>query len=118
MYSKVTFSLFIVTSVFFQFRIHRYPTRQVFDVDFPWKKHLYNLYIACALIIVQIFRAVEYAIGRDGYPLTHEWTLYVFDALLMFIVMVIYCVYFPGGLQIERPKSDERRMALDSVEDA
>lgn len=36
----------------------------------------------------------------------------------MFIVMVIYCVYFPGGLQIERPKSDERRMALDSVEDA
>lgn len=42
---------------------------------------------------------IDYALGNDGYPLTHEWTLYIFDALLMFIVMIIYYVWYPTWIQ-------------------
>lgn len=53
--------------------------RQAFDDDLPWKQHLYTLYTVSLLIMARsIFRVVEYAMGQDGYPLTHEWTLYVF----------------------------------------
>lgn len=109
----VVFTLFIITAVLFHSRMLKWPTRHAFDSAFSWKKHLYILYAACALIIVRsIFRVVEYGLGRDGYPLTHEWTLYIFDALLMFVVMVLYCVFFPSVLQVHRPKSDESGMAL------
>lgn len=103
----VMFVLFIITSVIFQTRMHRYPTRQAFDAGLPWKRHLYTLYVVSLLILIRsIFRVVEYAMGQDGYPLTHEWTLYIFDAVLMFAAMVIYGVFFPSELQ-RRPKSVE-----------
>lgn len=101
----VMFALFIITAVVFQVRMHHYSTREAFDDGLPWKRHLYTLYAVSLLIIARsIFRVVEYAMGQKGYPLIHEWTLYVFDALLMFIVMVIYGVFFPSELQ-QRPKS-------------
>jgi hypothetical protein len=57
--------------------------------EMPWKRHLFNLYIASALIMVRsIFRVVEYIGGNAGYLLSHEVYLYVFDAMLMFFVMV------------------------------
>lgn len=104
----VMFILFIITAVIFQVRMHHYPTHQAFDAELPWKKHLYTLYAVSSLILVRsIFRVVEYAMGQDGYPLTHEWTLYIFDAVLMFAAMVIYGVFFPSELRVERPKSVE-----------
>ncbi|ODM14534.1 hypothetical protein SI65_10020 [Aspergillus cristatus] len=114
----VMFILFIITAIIFQVRMHRYPTRQAFDIDLPWKKHLYTLYAVSSLILVRsIFRVVEYAMGQDGYPLTHEWTLYIFDAVLMFGAMVIYGVFFPSELRVERPKSVESGgMALGGAE--
>jgi hypothetical protein len=59
--------------------------------ELPWKRQLYNLYIASALIMVRsIFRVVEYIGGNAGYLLSHEVYLYVFDALLMFFVMILF----------------------------
>ena len=59
--------------------------------DLPWKRHLFNLYFASALIMIRsIFRVVEYLGGNAGYLLSHEVYLYVFDALLMFFVMVSF----------------------------
>jgi hypothetical protein len=55
------------------------------------------LYIVSALIMVRsVFRVVEFIGGQDGYLLKHEWTLYVFDALLMFAAIVIFAWRFPG----------------------
>jgi hypothetical protein len=61
----------------------------------PWKRHLYNLYIASGLIIVRsVFRIAEYIQGNAGYLLSHEVFLYVFDAVLMLVVMVLFnCVH-------------------------
>jgi uncharacterized membrane protein len=63
------------------------------------------LYTVSALIMVRsIFRAVEYLMGADGYPLTHEWTLYLFDSLLMILVTVVFYLRYPSELQ--RVKED------------
>lgn len=56
------------------------------------------LYVASVLIMARaLFRAVEYILGPEGYPLRHEWTLYVFDALLMLCVMGGFGCFFPGS---------------------
>ncbi|KAF7560349.1 hypothetical protein G7046_g3802 [Stylonectria norvegica] len=93
------FGLFVVTTVIFQMRIRKNPTSESLDPTVSWKKYLYMLYAISLLIITRsVFRVVEYAMGSDGYPLRHEWTLYVFDALLMAFVMVIFIVQYPSGL--------------------
>jgi hypothetical protein len=59
--------------------------------DLPWKRHLFNLYFASALIMVRsIFRVAEYIGGNAGYLLSHEVYLYIFDAMLMLFVMVSF----------------------------
>ncbi|KAF9694126.1 hypothetical protein EKO04_007858 [Ascochyta lentis] len=57
----------------------------------PWKRHMYVLYLASALIMVRsVFRVVEYLQGNNGYILRHEVYLYIFDALLMLAVMCLF----------------------------
>lgn len=57
------------------------------------------LYTGSFLIMVRsIFRAVEYLQGFDGYLLRHEAYLYVFDAVLMFLVMVLFNWIHPAEI--------------------
>lgn len=94
------FCFFIVTSVAFQVRMTRCPTPESFDERFKWKSHLRVLHAISLLILIRsLFRVVEYVQGNDGYSLTHEWTLYVFDSTLMFAVMLIWAIWYPGDLQ-------------------
>lgn len=59
--------------------------------ELPWKRHLYILYATSALILVRsIFRVIEYIQGNAGYLLSNEVFLYIFDATLMFLVMVLF----------------------------
>ncbi|KAF2014214.1 RTA1-domain-containing protein [Aaosphaeria arxii CBS 175.79] len=59
--------------------------------DLPWKRHIYTLYGASTLILIRsIFRVVEYIQGNHGYLLRREYFLYIFDAVLMFIVMILF----------------------------
>jgi hypothetical protein len=96
----LSFILFIVTAYVFHRRMHHSPTAEVFDIALPWKQRLRSLYAISALILVRsIFRVVEYAMGNDGYPLSNEWTLYVFDAAPMFAAMVIFGVWYPSDLK-------------------
>lgn len=96
----VMLCLFITTSMVFQIRMARLPTAESFDDRIRWKRHLYVLYAASLLVLARsIFRVVEYVQGAEGYSLTHEWTLYVFDAVLMLAVMIIWGIWHPGGLR-------------------
>jgi hypothetical protein len=57
----------------------------------PWKRHMYVLYVASGLIMVRsVFRVIEYLQGNNGYLLRHEYFLYIFDAVLMLIVMSLF----------------------------
>ncbi|KAF3041902.1 hypothetical protein E8E12_006217 [Didymella heteroderae] len=59
--------------------------------ELPWKRHLSVLYGTSALILVRsIFRVIEYIQGNAGYLLSNEVFLYVFDAALMFFVMILF----------------------------
>jgi hypothetical protein len=96
----IMFVLFIVTSITFELRMRRSPTTGAFDERIDWMSRLRTLYAVSALILIRsIFRVVEYAAGNDGYPLTHEWMLYVFDSVLMITSMLIWGIWHPGTLQ-------------------
>lgn len=92
----IMFGLFIITSVVFEKRMDRFSSGTGLS---SWKKHHYALYAISGLIMARsIFRVVEYAMGQKGYLLSHEWTMYIFDSLLMFAVMVIWAFWHPGAL--------------------
>ena len=56
-----------------------------------WEKHMFVLFAASMLVMVRsVFRVVEYLQGFDGYLLSHEVYLYIFDGLLMFIMMALF----------------------------
>lgn len=90
------FGLFAATAVIFERRIKQNPTPTSLNTTLPWKQSFHMLYAVSAFIMIRsIFRVVEYAMGNSGYPLKHEWTLYIFDSLLMLGVMVIYYLRYP-----------------------
>jgi hypothetical protein len=78
--------------------INRSPTGSSRN-DATWRKHLRVLYISSVIIMLRsIFRAVEYLQGFNGYLLRHEVYLYIFDALLMLIVMGLFNYIHPGEI--------------------
>lgn len=96
----ISFSIFWLSAIIFEKRIRASPTPESLLPGIPWKKSLYMLYTVSALIMIRsIFRVVEYVLGNDGYPLSHEWTLYVFDSLPMAIVMIIFFIWYPSNIK-------------------
>jgi hypothetical protein len=95
----IFFGFFLICGVVFQFRIGRRPTTKSSSADIPWRKHMAALHVASLFILVRsIFRVVEYLQGQDGYLLTTEVFLYVFDAALMFLVMAVFAVIHPSEI--------------------
>ncbi|KAI8966099.1 RTA1-domain-containing protein [Daldinia sp. FL1419] len=96
----IMFGLFIITAVSFQTKYQkRKVDASVYDAT-GWKASMLMLYSVSALIMIRsIFRVVEFSAGRDGYLLSNEWTVYVFDSVLMLAVMVFFLVRYPNNLQ-------------------
>lgn len=93
----VFFGFFIIVSVVFNIRLTKTPTSRSSLSANPWKKHLFALYGGSALILIRsIFRLIEYAQGNDGYLISHEWFLYIFDACLMFATMLVFAWFHPS----------------------
>jgi hypothetical protein len=64
-----------------------------------WKSLLWALYLVSGLILIRsAFRVVEFAQGFNGYLISHEIFMYVFDAALMFVLMVVMNVFHPSGV--------------------
>lgn len=98
----ISFSLFWVTAIMFAKRLRRTPTPECLKPSIPWQRLMRMLYAVSALILVRsVFRIIEYVMDNDGYPLMHEWTLYVFDSLPMVAVMVIFCVWYPDQVSLD-----------------
>lgn len=100
----VMFGLFCAIAMIFHRKMRQAPTVDSLDGLIPWEQSLYMLYAVSFLIMVRsIFRVIEFAQGYTGYALSHEWTLYVFDSLLMWIVTVLFAWRFPDRL---KPKEE------------
>ncbi|KAJ5656151.1 hypothetical protein N7507_008101 [Penicillium longicatenatum] len=66
---------------------------------YPWRWQFYTIYLALGLITVRIvFRLAQYAQGTSAsnQVLTHEVYEYVFDAVPMFLALVLLNVFHPG----------------------
>ncbi|KAJ6120884.1 hypothetical protein N7523_005164 [Penicillium sp. IBT 18751x] len=101
------FGFFVVVAAVFHLRITKYPTTKSTNErqmtrgqgwqQRSWVTVLMALYVVSALILIRsIFRLIEYKYGFDGYLMTHEVFGYIFDALLMFVAMVVMNVYHPA----------------------
>lgn len=116
----VVFGFFVCTSILFHYRLRQSPTTESLRGDIPWRRYLYVLYVSSLLILVRsIFRVVEYLQGNSGYLISHEIFLYIFDAVLMALVMAILVVWYVEGLQPgqNKPNSEEGVLSsFDSVE--
>lgn len=91
------FGFFVIIALLFQRRGCEHL--RAISPTVPWKKHMFALYGTSTLILIRsIFRVIEYLQGNAGYLLRHEVFLYVFDALLMFAVVVIMNAIHPGDI--------------------
>jgi hypothetical protein len=93
-----TFVVFLIASVDFQIRMNRKArsSEKGTDTTNDWKRMLYILYTVSALILFRCtFRLIEYSMGNAAYLIAHEWTLYTFDAVPMFLVLVLLLVLQP-----------------------
>jgi hypothetical protein len=92
----VFFGVFMVVAVAFILSIRKVPTSQSETHSSVWRRHMFVLCVGSLLIMVRsVFRAIEYLQGFNGYLLSHEAYLYVFDAVLMFLVMVLFNYIHP-----------------------
>lgn len=99
------FGAFVLSSALFHHRILKSPTSetdrtlQVQKAIWPrdWRGLLYACYAVSGLILVRsIYRLIEFAQGNNGYVISHEVFLYVFDAVMMVTVMVIMNIFHPS----------------------
>ncbi|KAJ2989742.1 hypothetical protein NUW58_g3313 [Xylaria curta] len=96
----VALTVFIFITWLVKRRINRTPTRVILeDPSVNWKNHFRAIMAVTLLIVVRsIVRTIEYLQGEDGFVISHEEFIYVFDALPMFLVMIIYLALHPGRL--------------------
>ena len=108
------FGFFLVTTLVFHWRQSKKEKSPVQSPEFattiPWARHLAVLYTVSAVIMVRsIFRVVEYLQGNKGYLISHEIFLYIFDSVLMAIVMAIFLVFYVDDLETNSSGSGYRK---------
>ncbi|KAJ6278860.1 RTA1 like protein-domain-containing protein [Bipolaris maydis] len=93
-----TFVVFLIAAGDFHMRMRRRVAIASTPVtNTPWERMLYILYSVSALILLRcVFRLIEYSMGNAAYLIAHEWTLYCFDAVPMFLVLVSLLVFEPS----------------------
>ena len=88
------FLLFVITTVIWNKRMTPYTIVAGQSRGTKWQVDLYSLYAVSFLVTIRnVVRCAEYGTGANGYLLTHEWITYIFDALLMAVVLAI-CVFW------------------------
>jgi hypothetical protein len=128
----ISFLLFLLCAVVFHLRMRQNPTPSArpasspsetgtregegeIDANPKWLPTMHMLYTISILIFIRsIFRIVEFLGGQDGYLLRHEWTLYVFDGIPMFVVCVVFFVAYPSHLAAA-PSAGDDEAALELV---
>lgn len=121
----VFFSFFIVTSALFHRKMTAYPTGASFSTKISWRRHIFTLYAVSILVMLRsIFRVIEYVQGSEGELLRHEAYLFTFDAVPMWILMVILNVVHPGEIseallvsEVKSRDDGENRLEMQPCED-
>ncbi|KAF5978792.1 RTM1 [Fusarium coicis] len=102
------FGCFILVSAVFHIRMHRDPTPRSLESRVRWQTYLTTLYVTGILIWARsLFRVVEFIEGNDGRLMRSEVWVFVFDGMLMLLVLVWMNWFHPGeiGLLIRGERS-------------
>lgn len=96
------FGFFICVMAKFAMQIKRAPTTSsVYYARYPsnlrnWKMVLLTLFVCSTFVFIRsIVRAVEFIQGNDGYIISHEIFLFIFDGAMMFLTMFLYALQNP-----------------------
>jgi hypothetical protein len=122
------FGCFIIVSAIFHHRMRLAPTHKSLDSSVRWQTYLITLYVTGVLIWVRsLFRVVEFIEGNDGHLMRSEVWVFVFDGMLMLLVLVWMNWFHPGeiGLLIRGERAitnglelvKARRKKLDTMEE-
>lgn len=94
------FSFFMTVMIIFDRRMKKRPTEKYSSLFPTARKHMRALYASSTLIMIRnIFRTIEYVQGEKGYLLRHEYYLYIFDAVFMFGVLLVFNVVHPSEVK-------------------
>lgn len=92
------FFFFVMTATLHR-RLNNEPTSVSVRFELHWRRHFWVLYAVSGLIFVRsLYRLIEFASGTDSALMKTEALLYVFDASLMFLVVLLFAVVHPGQL--------------------
>ncbi|KAL4984669.1 RTA1 like protein-domain-containing protein [Aspergillus falconensis] len=111
---QIIFSgFFVLVSIIFHRRIIQSPTTASLNTLLNWQRYLWVLYVASMLIMVRcVYRVIEYIQGQEGPLMGHEAYSYVFDALLMFLVVVLFAILHPSqAVPPPGSKADDTELA-------
>lgn len=98
-FQLAAFVSFITMTMVFHTRLNKEPTATSRHPHVKWRRHFWNLYAVSLLVFVRsAFRLVEFAEGPTGAIYKTEVYLYIFDASLMFLVVVAMAISHPGLL--------------------
>jgi hypothetical protein len=102
----IIFVGFMYCCILFHIRFKRYLKESGESVDVPWESVVNMLYVNSLLISVRnVFRLIEYVMGKGSYLFAHEWPIYVFDGALMAVVMMGFAARYPDLLRRGRTES-------------
>ncbi|KAK7512600.1 RTA1 like protein-domain-containing protein [Phyllosticta citriasiana] len=83
----------------FHFRIIRAPTQKAEAIWGLLRQYMLVLYAASFLIItLDALRVIEYVQGSDGELMSKEMWIYLFDATLTFLVMLLFVIWHPSRI--------------------
>ncbi|KAM0342089.1 hypothetical protein ACHAPU_009702 [Fusarium lateritium] len=109
----VLFLAFVICCVVFHRRFRAHLKQTSIPVEIRWEACLNMLYFTSALILVRnVFRVVEFIMDKEGYLQQYEWPTFVFDSVLMLLVMVAFYLWYPGNLV--PTESNDSRYSLTS----
>lgn len=96
------FGLFMVVMAIFTYRIKQQPTSySLYYLNYPsmlrnWRMVLATLFLCSIFIFIRsLVRCVEFIQGNNGYIITHEIYLFIFDGALMCATMVAFVLEDP-----------------------
>lgn len=97
----IMFGFFFIVSIVFWRRVRAtsayYTTPQT--GKYSWEALLKLMMAAAVIIILRcVFRMIEFGQGHGGYLVSHEVFMYIFDAVPMLIVQVMFHFYHAGDV--------------------
>lgn len=106
----IFFGFFMIVTLVFHKRISSRPTQKSHEITTPWKKLIWVLYATSFFIMVRsVFRVAEYVLGSDGELQSTEFWIYIFDALLMALVSMLFNWFHPS--RVINHTADAKRIA-------